>query len=229
MKVYSLFVLFLVICVSCKKNDAEKPKPSPGPFYARFKINDSAVSYTNNTDYYFEQGRGTSTDGAGHSEYFPTTFISPVARQYSNVNVYYSFGQVFSYTPTCPDCIPSFSEFGDALFVTGPRGYCYTGINFVAEQLELACSDNHRMSIYLNSKQGNLLNSGSAPQPAWSYYSIDTVTIFHMREATLSSGSYDKIISGRFACRVFNPLDTADHLDITEGVFRMPIWLDAPY
>jgi hypothetical protein len=219
--------MLLIVFISCKKNASEKP--NPGPFYARFKINDSAVSYTNNADYYFEQGRGTSTDAGANSTFFPTTFVSPVTPPYSNVNVYYSFGQVFSYTPPCPDCLPLWSQYGDALFVTGPRNYCYTGINFVAQQLQLACGDNHSMSIYLNSKEGNLLNSGSAPQPAWSNYSIDTVAEFHVREATLSSGSYDKIISGHFACRVFNPLDTTDYLDITEGVFRMPIWLNDPY
>jgi len=227
MRVSSLYVFLLIVFISCKKNVSEKP--NPGVFYARFKINDSAVSYTNNADYYFEQGRGTSTDGANNSVFFPTTSISPVDAKYSTVGPFYLFGQVFSYTPPCVDCIPVWDQYGDALFATGPRNYCYTGINFVAQTLQLVCGDNHSMSIYLNSKEGNLLNSGSAPQPAWSYYSIDTVTEFQVREATLSSGSYDKIISGHFACRVFNPLDTADQLDIKEGEFRMPIWLNAPY
>lgn len=227
MKNWLLYLFFLMLSFSCKKNASEKP--SPEPFYAHFKINDSAVSYINNADYYFEQGRGTSMDGGGNFEYFPTTYISPVAPRYSNVNVYYSYGQVFSYTPPCSSCLPVWSQYGDALFVTGSWKYCYTGINFVAQPLQFACGDNHSMSIYLNSKQGNLMNSGSAPQPAWSYYSIDTVTKFHVRQGTISSGSYDKIISGHFACRVFNPLDTADYLDITEGLFRMPIWLNAAY
>ncbi len=228
MRLSSTHVLLLILLISCKKNASEKP--GPGPFYASFRINESAVSYNNNADYYFEQGRGTSMDGGGNYEYFPTTYVSLVAPQNSNVGVYYSFGQVFSYTPPCPNCYPAlWTQFGDSLFVTGPLKYCYTGINFVAQQLQLACGDNHSMSIYLNSKEGNLLNSGSDPQPAWSYYSIDTVRDFHVRETTISSGSYDKIISGRFACRVFNPLDSTDYLDIIEGQFRMPIWLNAPY
>ena len=228
MRVSSRCLLLLIIFISCKKNVSQKP--DPGIFYARFKINDSAVSYNNNADYYFWQSRGIATD-AGGDYYFPTTYISPVAALYSNVGAYYSFGQIFSYQPGCPNCYPvNWTQYGDTIFATGPRKYCYTGLHYVAQPMELDLVDNHSVLVYLNSKEGNLLNSGSYPQPAWSYYSIDTATYFHVREITnINSGNYDKIISGRFACRVFNPVDTADYLDITEGVFRMPIWLNDPF
>ncbi len=151
MRVSPRCVLLLIVFISCKKNASEKP--GPGPFYARFKINDSAVSYANNVDYYFEQGRGTSTDASADNVFFPTTFVSPVAAHYSNVGPFYSFGQVFRYMPPCPNCLPDWSGYGDALFVTGAWNYCYTGINIVTQTLELTCGDNHSMTIYLNSKK----------------------------------------------------------------------------
>jgi hypothetical protein len=227
MRVLSIYVFLLILTYSCKKSGSEKP--DPGVFYARFKINDSAVNYTNDSNYYFEQGKAFSNDSSGNSTYKPTTWITPVAHRYSNIGPYYLFGQIFSYTSLCGKCLPDWIQYGNTLFVTGPWSFCYLGTNFAGGQFPLVCYDDHRMSIYLMSKEGNLLSSSAGSQPAWSYYTLDMVTEFHMRADTISSGSYDKIISGHFACRAFNTMDSTDYLDITEGEFRMPIWYEEGY
>ena len=225
MKTLLSFFLVLIALISCKKNTSDKP--DPGTFYVRFKLNDSTVSYTNNADYYFWEDMGLSSSGSG-LQFFPITYISPVADLHSNIGVYYSFAQVYSYLPPpCATCWgTSWAQYGDTIFAPGSRKYCNTGWTLVGGPFELACGTNNTTTLFITSNAGNLLNSGTHPQPAWSYYSIDTATDFHFRGTTPSSADYDKIISGRFACRVFNPIDTADHLDITEGEFRMPIWLN---
>ncbi len=119
---------------------------------------------------------------------------------------------------------------GNALLSPSVSGnFVNTGINYLAEPIDLTCSDNNGITLYFNSTGGNLFNSGSGIQPGSSFYSIDSVTDFHSRDTTLYYGNYDKIISGRFTCRMFNPENLAEYQDLTQGEFRMPIWLNEPY
>jgi hypothetical protein len=102
MKALLACTLLLILFSSCKKTSESAKKPDPGPFYIRYKINDSLENHTTTSDYIF-QGRGISSGAAG-SEFFPETWMSPLKPGYSNVNMYYSMGFSFSYTPPCPTC-----------------------------------------------------------------------------------------------------------------------------
>jgi hypothetical protein len=78
-------------------------------------------------------------------------------------------------------------------------------------------------TVYYTPENGKLLNSAAVVQPAGSYFIIDSVINFHSSD-TRPYYDFDKIISGRFQCRVFDPENHTVSADLLSGKFRMPIW-----
>ena len=142
----------------------------------------------------------------------PSTYISPLPTNVGIETVGFGFGL----EETLPDfTVPLVAE-GDSLFGKGARLFCNQEIN---------CLDGNHIKIFWTFNS-ILMNSSYSGQPLDSYFYIDSVQDYHHTE-NLNLKIYDKIITGRFRCKIFDPEDTTVSKELTNGTFRMPVWRNA--
>lgn len=163
--------------------------------------------------------RGGSTSLYPSYHFSPNTYFTPLP---INTNVH-SIGFQFEYEPACPRCDPDMTKYGNEIFTVGTRQICYTG-STLTQIYDLFCPSNDGVVIFWTDANGRLLNSTAGYQPAGKFFSIDSVIDYHNESPSNSLLAFDKIISGRFTCRVFDPENKAYYKDFTGGSFRIPIW-----
>lgn len=219
-----IFCIMFFLC-ACHKTD--KPAADNQDFYISFTTAGTDIKYEVGSNFQYLRGGTQSTQYITEGIQFgiyPATYLSPLP---TNVNIYtagFSFGYdtlITSYT--LPNAIP-YTNIGNTLFTTGEHSICYTGMNHAFDGLmsALSCANAKGISFFWT-KDGVMLNSAAVRQPLGSFCRIDTV-LNHHHDDPLNLKIYDKIISGSFQCRVYNPADFSQYYDLTNGKFRMPVW-----
>ena len=217
------FCLAFLLC-SCHKSN---PPAVSQDFYISFTAAGSDIRYETGTNFQYLRGGSQATQQLSSGvdfEVSPAAYISPLP---TNVNVY-TAGFVFGYDTLITSYVPPnglpYANIGDLLFSTGQRSIFYTGINYAFDGNigELSRTDPKGVTIFWTTNSV-VLNSGSSLQPTGNFFHIDSVLSYH-HDDPLSLKTYDKIISGTFQCRVYNPTDTTQFYDLLNGRFRMPIW-----
>jgi hypothetical protein len=206
-----LTIILILLIASCKKNTSGANQPSKD-FYIAFSYNDSNYKYETGGQYQYlrggSQGEVYTSTGLDFG-ISPSTYISPlpINAGIQTVGLGFDLDEIF------PGNTILWVDMGDSIFRTGARLFCSPGFN---------CSDGSHINIFwtLNSV---VMNSSYSNQPLDSFFSIDTGKDFHHTE-NLNLKDYDKIITGRFQCKVFNPGDTSVSNELTNGKFRMPVW-----
>jgi hypothetical protein len=202
----------LVLISSCTK----ERKPDPGPFFISYTTQGADFHISPGSEYLFKQGTSIATDAGGNHQFSPITMFFPASPHNENI---YRIGFIFSSGQTGSNV--DWVNLGNSIFQQKAYSICYTGVNYANFLEGLSCPGG--ATIYYTPDNGKLLNSASVVQPAGSYFIIDTVTDFHSTD-TRANYDFDKIISGRFQCRVYNPEKHTEYADLSSGKFRMPIW-----
>lgn len=216
MKKIILVVCILSIIAGCKKKSDDQAAKSPGKFYISFKIADSTFNYrSNDTTFTYVCYGITGHHSDGRTSFHPTTFITPLPLELEVYKIRFEF----NYYAPCVNCIPDYTKYGNEAFFTGSRNICKTDQLYTKH-----CTDNKGCTISWTDASGTELHSLYGNQPAGAFFYIDSVYNYQYRGADMNVLDYDKIIVGRFACRVFDPANTSYTKDLTEGKFRMPVW-----
>lgn len=206
--------LIILLIASCKKNRPDIREVSQD-FYIAFSCNDSNYKYETGQEYQYLRGGFEGEMLASSGVDFaigPSTYISPLP---TNVGIQ-TAGFQFGLEEIIPDFNVPWVDLGDSLFRKGARIFCNQEVN---------CSDGNHIKVFWTFNS-TLMNSSYSGQPLDSYFYIDSVQDYHHRE-NLNLKIYDKIITGRFRCKIFNPGDTTVSKLLTNGTFRMPVWRNA--
>lgn len=217
----SPFLLFTILTIisACHKT----APPVDSNFYISFTAGNSNYLYKQGQNAQYFRG-GTSADNFGNFFIDPSTYMSPLQ---TNLNIYLA-GFVFDYQTYLSSLTIPFTSIGDTLFATRSYGLCNTGVGFAynGEIGAFACPLRSDVGVVAQAPNGTLYTSVTSIQPAGSFYIIDSIVNAHYVDND-NLRDYDKIITGRFQCRVFDPVNSSIYLDLTNGKFRMPVWRNA--
>lgn len=216
MKKIILIAGILAIIGSCKKKSDDQAK-DPGEFFISFKTADSTYTYKSGDSFSYVCGNITGYYPDGVISYHPSTYITPMPVDLDLSIPIIKFE--FNYYAKCAGCNPDLTTYGNATFYVGSRNICKTDAPYSKH-----CPDNNGCSINFTDAAGIVLNSREADQPSGRYFYIDSVINYQYRLSNYNNLNYDKIIVGRFACRVWDPANKTYSKDLTEGKFRMPVW-----
>jgi hypothetical protein len=208
---YLIISLNILLIASCKKNMTDIHEVSQD-FFVAFSCNDSNYKYETGKQYQYLRGgsQGDFPQSLGLDfATEPSTYISPLPTNLGIETVGFEFGleEIFS------DFTIHWVDLGDSLFRKGSRLFCNQEIN---------CLDGNHMKVFWTFKSIRM-NSSYSGQPSDSYFYIDSVQDYHHTE-NLNLKIYDKIITGRFQCKIFTPGDTTVSKELINGTFRMPVW-----
>lgn len=216
MKKIILIAGILAIVGSCKKKAADQPDKGPGEFYISFKTADSTYNYKTGDKFSYVCGSLTSHSPYSPPIYYPNTYITPLPL---NTDVYTIKFQ-FSHEADCSACNHDMIKYGNETFYVGSKNICKTDPMSSGKY----CLGNDVVMIYWTDATGKFLRSQAGDQPAGNYFYIDSVFDYRYGSANFNLLNFEKIIVGRFSCRVFDPENKTYSKDFTEGKFRMPIW-----
>ena len=208
---FCLLTIFFII--SCKK---DVKQADPGPFFISYTTQGTYFYISPGNDYLLTQGTAMGTDAGGNHQFIPTTRFFQASPHNENI---YRIGFLFSSALTGSTI--DWAAVGNSIFQAKTYTICYTGVNYANFLEGLSCIGG--ATVYYTPVNGILHNSTAVIQPAGSYFVIDTVTAYHSVDAR-PNYNFDKIISGRFQCRVFDPENHAVYIDLSLGKFRMPVW-----
>jgi hypothetical protein len=222
-------VLGITLFISCNKKEEEKqPEYKVHDFFVSFKVLDSTYNYKVGTNYAYESGTATNAAiGSQSSSFRAITSIIPIPLDANNKKIYFAFtGGAF----LCLSCDKEAEarEIGNLLFANNKEYKVgYTGLNYNTLTHDIWYTGG--VAIAMQFDQCKYLASTPAVQPQSTFFIIDSVINESYTNLTYGSNSYEKIIIGRFNCRLFCPENTTIYKDLVEGKFRMPIWRKTMY
>jgi hypothetical protein len=213
----------IAILFSCQKSSHQPASKVDSNFYISFSTTDSNYSYREGISALYFRGGPDGSGVTSNGWYFwidPSTYMSPLQ---GNSNTYLA-GFYFDYYNVFGGYNFPYTDIGDTLLTAGTYGICNTGIDYaLIGTFDFGCPLRTDVNIVMQPSSGTLYVTASSAQPIGTFFTIDSVSNVHYVDND-NLRDYDKIISGRFQCRVFNPADTSIHLDLTNGRFRMPVW-----
>ena len=216
MKKIILLAGILAVAGSCKKKADHQPDKGPGEFYISFKTDDSTYDYKVDDKFTYVCGRALSSDLSSSITYRADASITPLPL---NTDVY-SIKLQFNYETECSGCYHDLEKFGNEIFNVGAKKLC----KIDSMLLNRFCTGNDVVMVYFTDAAGKIWNSQTGDQPAGNHFYIDSVFDYRSRSANFNLLDYDKIIVGRFSCRVFDKENKTSYKDFKEGKFRMPAW-----
>jgi hypothetical protein len=222
----SIIVLVSIFCFACTRSpeNPNRPKPVKLDFYIRFKVSGQAYEYKIDEGYGYNQWTNMVNNNNGTYMLYPSIRLYPNTP--INMNVY-SLG--FNFPGYQVSSSIDWIKSGDNIFRAGAMSYCFIGNTILYEYpFDAHCTGGDGISFYWDPPGEKKKYSARDRQPSSSYFNIDSVENYHYDNVDNNNYDFDKIIKGRFKCRVFEVDDPTKYYDIEEGEFKFGIWKNGP-